>query len=471
MAATYRNPSPARIARIGAPVALGAAAVAVAVGLLLWGARNPVSPRMLAGSGITLLFLAFWTTRLVNNLTAAIAFFVGALAVAGFPAEVVFSGFYASAAWLLLGALILGHGAREAAGLDRLGPVVARFAGRSYMRSIFGIVAIAGALIFVVPAPMVRVMVILPIAAYLAETTGFEPGSRGRNGMLLAAALAGSLPGAAVLPSSLSGLAMSGTAASVFGVSIGYGRYLAANFPVLGMGTLIVIALLASRMFSDSPRLKATHDDAGAASNSSPLGLAVLAAVVVLWISDGWHGVDAGWIALAGCLAWLAISANIRNGPIAAHSDTGVWLVFAAILGMAAVINQSGLGKALGDFVVDAAAIEPGDDFPNYAKLIAVGLVAAFLTTVTASPAVVATMAQSLATATGWPLETVLLAQAPTWIFIVFPFQAPLLLAALTAARVPIRQAVRLLAVLSALGLLVLVPLHYFWLQTLGYIA
>ena len=64
---------------------------------------------------------------------------------------------------------------------------------------------------------------------------------------------------------------------------------------------------------------------------------------------------------------------------------------------------------------------------------------------------------------TSGTLETVLLAQVPSWILIAFPFQVPTLLAFLAMGRVPVGEAVRAMGAIAVLGLLILVPMQFMW--------
>ena len=470
MSSAYKNSPPPTLAQFTTPIVMGAMAAMLALCLLVWAGVAGASSQMLCGAGVTVLFIGLWATRLLPEPMAAIIFFLGAVTLAGFPSEVVFSGFYSMAAWLMLAGVIVSVAVEETGIAATIAQIVMR-KRRSYAALIWGIAGMAGALIFIVPTPSVRVFMMLPVVLALADAFGFLPGSRERNGMLLTAALTGVLPGAAVLPSSLSSLGMSGAAENLYGVSFGYGAYLAANFPVLGFGSLVLIPLLVTRMFGtrSKPNGLSFREDRPVAHRNSALW--IVAAALALWASDGFHSVSPAWIALAAALFCLMTSPGRLDAPaIWARVDLGGWLVFAAVIGLGAVINHAGLGGAIGKALAGFVGLTPGNDFANYAALVGIGLITGGATTVVASPVLVTTSAQAFATGTGWPLETVLLTQVPTWIFFAFPFQAPVLMAVLAAGRVPFGQAVRLMAAITVAGLAILVPLHFFWLQAIGYL-
>ena len=67
-----------------------------------------------------------------------------------------------------------------------------------------------------------------------------------------------------------------------------------------------------------------------------------------------------------------------------------------------------------------------------------------------------------------WPLKSVLLAQVPTWMIYALPHQAPPVAITMALGGVPMLAGVRLLVPLFVIGLIVLLPLQYFWGHALG---
>ena len=130
----------------------------------------------------------------------------------------------------------------------------------------------------------------------------------------------------------------------------------------------------------------------------------------------------------------------------------------------------TGLDDSVGRGVVDAMPFAEGQSFRNFVLIFATGAAMGLGMTTLASPAIMTGLAQYLSTVSGWPLEGVLLAQIPTWVFFPFPYQAPILIIGMAIAGVSFGRTVRLLSIFAAIGLCTILPLHFLWLQALGYI-
>ena len=90
------------------------------------------------------------------------------------------------------------------------------------------------------------------------------------------------------------------------------------------------------------------------------------------------------------------------------------------------------------------------------------------VTTFPAVPPIVASFSDAIAQATGWPLESVLLVQVPSWMIYPFPHEAPPVAMAMAVGGVPMREAFRLTAVYFVIGVLLVLPLQYLWGRMLG---
>src|SRR5207244_10828463 len=80
----------------------------------------------------------------------------------------------------------------------------------------------------------------------------------------------------------------------------------------------------------------------------------------------------------------------------------------AGILGLGAVVADSGLSAWVSEHLLAWAGLTPGHDVRNVAMLSAIGAGLAALTTATGVPAVLTPLAQEFANASGLPLFTVL---------------------------------------------------------------
>jgi di/tricarboxylate transporter len=465
-----------RIDRIGLGRAAQAVAalliVAAGTALFFLPVATPATETAIRGGAVLFVVIGLWLIRAAPDHLAAILFF-GAIPALGLaPSEIVFSGFGAGALWLVLAGFIMA-GTIDATGL---GARVANFMvvmwGRSYPAMVTCAVLVGVALVFVAPSAIARVFLVLPIFNALAERVGFERGSNGRSGLVLAAALGTLIPSYAVLPSTAPNLVMLGTAERIFGVHIGYAEYLMINFPVLAGLTILGLPILICKLLPAEAQKSARLSEVVKVTRNERVLLCVLIAVLALWITDFAHGISPAWIALAGAAICLAPGFGPgRDVPLQDSVNLGLWLFIAAVIGAGAVANYTGFGDLAGKWLVEFARLSPGDEVRNYYAVVLIGMIVTIPATMLGAPAVLTPLADILATATGFPLMTVLMLQVPTWMFFPMPYQLPALLAVMALGGIRMGQCLRVLGMFTLFGVFVALPLHFLWLVTLGYIG
>ncbi len=463
------------VGRLQVSFARAAAVLVAAAAALLYLAPALVGldPGLAPAASVVVLAIGFWATgALPAHLTTLLVFLlVTVLGIA--PPSVIFAGFAAPSLWLVFGGLVIAA-AIEATGLGaRLArPVTGRLQG-SYRHVIYGTVAISVGLAFLVPAAMGRIVILLPIFQALAGGLGFERGSTGRTGILLAVSFGTFMPAFAILPANLPNMVLLGAAETLYGVSVSYGAYLLLHFPVLGLLKAILLAELICRLFPDRPPATPRPDQPTAEpwSGREKRLFAVLLLALALWASDWLHGISAGWVALfAGLLCLLPGIGVIDTPTFESKVQFGAVLYVAGILGMVSLIDASGLGRALGAALLEWLPLAPEAPATNFAALVGMATVASLAVAVAGLPAVLTPLAEPIATATGLSLTAVLMAQVVGFSTMLLPYQAPPLMVALALARIPLVTASRLSLALGLLTLLVLAPLDYLWWRWLGWL-
>ena len=460
-----KRPTPTRFAPATAMVG------ALAAVALLIAAPDLPRPGPMEAAAVVVLFLCLWVTKTVSDHLAAIIFFIAAVSVIGVPSEIALSGFHSDAVWLSLGGLIVAAAIKSTGLGARFATSMLARSAHSYPMIIICATAVGAILTFFAPSAIGRVLILAPIVIALAERLGFESGGPGRNGMVLAATLGTLIPSYAVLPSTIPNIAMMGAAQNLYGIEFAYVDYLVANFPVLAVATMVVLPALICGLFRDTPRLAAAPPEASAPSRDEKWLVAILSAALMLWVSDSLHGISPAWIALgAGVLCLCPGFGPARAMSIEQEVKFGGWLLIAAVISLGAVITYCGLGEAVGTWLVAHLELETGATAWNVTALTAIGTGVSMAATAMGAPTIMTPLAQQFATAAGWPLEGVLLLQVPTWFFFPLPHQTPVLLIALTIARVPVWPATRLLMAFTVIGFAVVLPAHVLWLRLLGYL-
>ncbi|MCC7080640.1 MAG: anion permease [Burkholderiales bacterium] len=447
-------------------------AVIVLVAVVIFFAPPPpgVAAVVMRTTGLVVFAVGMWATQGLPEHITGLIFLLLAVLTEVAPASVVFSGFTSGTLWLVLGGLFIAEAVRATGLGERFAlALLGRFT-RSYPLLVGATVAVGTALCFVMPATLGRVLLLVPIISGLARHVGFPVGSPGHTGLVLAAISATFQIGTSVLPASAPNLALAGAAEAVFGIHLEYGQYLWVQFPVLGFAKIPLIVAAACWIFP--ARIERTV----ALARGVPMSAAekrlsiILLAALALWASDAMHGIRPGWIALAAGLAVMLPRVGVM--PLSAFNDNikyGPYFYIGAVLGLGAVVTQTGTSNALGALVLPALALEAGEDFRNFMLLAIAATIACMATTNPAQPGVMAPLAEQIAGASGWSLEAAIMTAALGFSNIVLPYAVPPLVVGMQLAGIGFRAAARYTLLVALPSILVLLPLNYLWWRFIGY--
>ena len=433
-------------------------------------APEGLSAGMLPTAGVVVLCISLWATAAVPEYLTAVIFCFLAVTLVGAAPEVVFAGFYSTAGWLVFGGLIIAAAVQSTGLGARIATAAVAYFGSSYRGFLWRIVLTAALMGFLVPSNMSRVLVMLPIFLSMGERLGFGPGSKGRTGITLAVAAGSIYPSFGILTAAVPNVVLLGAAESLHGIHITYGEYFLLHFPVISVVNLLALPFLIAALFPAD--LRPAQAPAGGApwTTAERNLLLILVAALALWVTDHWHRVSPAWIALgAGILCLLPRVGCMPATSLAGKVNLGPWLFICGIVGMGSVVAHGGLGDLLAGWLLDKLPMEPGRDLLNFAAMSAVGMIISMATTVPGEPVIAATLAGDISAVTGWPVATVLLAQAVNWSMVPFPYELPPLVVASRMAGMRVAHATRLLLALTLLAWVVTLPLQFVWLRHLGY--
>ena len=426
-------------------------------------------PGAAPAAGLCLAAIGLYATGALPEYVTALLFFLVAMLAKIAPAEVVFSGFHSTAFWLVFGGLVIGVGVRRTGLAERFARAVAGRLGGGYPMAIGGAVAIGVGLAFLMPSTLSRVLLLLPVLLAMADGMGFAPGSNGRAGIVLAASFATMIPGFAILPATVPAMVLIGASETLYGVVPTYGDYLLLHFPVLGFLKAVVIAALVVWLFPDRP----TAPPAGAArepmSRDAKVMTGLLAAALILWVTDFIHHVSPAWVALGVALVLISPATGIVpmkefNERIAHNSLFYV----AGVLGLGAVIDHAGLGEWLASAALSVLDLQPGAHAQAFALVAGLGAFIATLATQPSTPAVMTPLSDTLAQAMGLPISAILMMHVVGFSTVFLPYQAPPLVVAMQLGEVPMSRGNKLCLALFAVTIVLLLPLDYLWWELLG---
>jgi anion transporter len=452
-------------------VAAGIAALGALVAAFLFVA--PVGPMNLETSrvaALTVLVIVLWATNIMPPFLAALIYFGLATLFDVVPPSVVFSGFASGAFWLVFGGLVIGVAVKQTGLATRIANAVAGRFGSTYTGLIGGVVLLGVLLSFIMPSSMGRVVLLVPIAAALADRCGFDPTARGRYGLLLATVYGAHLPSFGILPANVPNMVLAGTAEAVWGTTFIYGDYFLLHFPVIGLLKALLVFGAVAVMFRDELPVDGMDYPSGEPMSADEWRLSVIMTLVLgMWATDFLHGVAPSWVALVAGVVLLTPGIGILETK-AFNRDISFSALFFVAGGIAlgGMIAGSDLSTLLADGIERLLPLELGADALNFALLSGTAAVIALVGTIPTAPAVMVPLADVLAALSGWSLDAVLLVQVVGFSTIFLPYQAPPLLVGVLLGEVPLGEAIRLNLVVGLVTVVVLLPLAFVWWSVLG---
>jgi hypothetical protein len=424
-----------------------------------------LDPRI-ATAALVALAVFLWATLVVPEYLTALLFFAAVL-VTGIASEgAVLAGFSSKAIWLVFAGIILGEAIQQH---DFGKSIFDRLLGRlrSYGTLIW-LVAVAGLMLaFVIPSAMGRVVLTAPLAIGLCDQLGFGKDAPERSGVYLATILGTTLPAFSILTSNVPNLVLLGAMEAAFGVTVSYGDYFVLNFPVLGIGAFLMTPMLILVLFPGRIDARDKVAEPAPWTPGQKKLAALLCATLALWASDELHGISPAWIGLCAAILCMA-PGGLVSPAIFKKLNFGPWFFVAGAIGLGAVVAESGLGEVMWSRL---AALLPLADLPapaQFAALVSSSILLGAFATLPAAPSVYTPLAESIAATIGWPLQSVILAEVPSFVFFAFPYQAPPVLVGLILLKVPLGRAAKLLGIHFVAGVIVVIPLHYLWGRALG---
>lgn len=453
--------------RILLPVALGSGAVTVGILLL----RAGFQPRQaVAGAAITFA-MACWASNALPEMTTGLVFF--ALATVGGIAEPksVFVGFASSAFWLVLGGMIVAQAMTKTGLGRRIAARIAEPLSTSYPRLILGIVLITYVLAFLMPSNIGRIALLMPIMLAISDRVGLGEDRPGRTGVVLAVGFGTFILSTTILPSNVPNLIMAGSIETVYGLRLSYTDYLVLHSPILGIVKSLLLVFLICRAFPDTvvSATSVERPEAHVPMSADERRLAILlAATLLLWVTEGLHGIGPAWIGLAAAVVCLLPGTGMLPADTFNVINHRTLLYVAALLGVVTVLSESGLGDAFARLVRSTIPLQEGADAWNFGLLVLLSFLISLVASANAVGAVYTPLAADLARETGLPLMTVLMAQVLGFSTIAFAYQAPPIMVAAGLGNISPAKAARLGVPLAIVTLLVLVPLDYAWWRLVG---
>ena len=427
--------------------------------------------QLIAVAGLVAVTITLWATRGLPEYLTALLFFAFAMILHVAPASLVFSGFTSAAFWLVISGYVIGIAIRKTGLASRCAGGLAAYLSRSYAQMVFGIVGLTYMLAFVMPSNMGRIALLMPIVLALADRVGFGDKSPGRIGLSLAVGFGTFQLSASILPANVPNLVMAGAIDTTYGLQLSYLPYLILHAPVLGFMKGLALCACVIWLFPDKVKKSIELEPSRPWSpEEKRLGLLLLT-TLGLWLTDSLHGISPAWVGLvAACLCLLPRVGFVSSEEFGQEVNHRTAIYVAAILGLAALVGHTGLGALIGNEVLALAPLDPNSPFHSYASIVGLSTLLNFVVTANGVPALFTPLAQSMATASGLPLLSVLMMQVIGFSTPLLPYQASPIVLAIEMGRIPFVAALRLSLALAFITFVFLAPINYGWFVFLGWL-
>ena len=312
------------------------------------------------------IFAATIVGSIVQPMTGSAMVLFGVIATAVFralPVEKALSGYADKFVWLVLAAFFISRAMIKTGLGHRIALIFVRLMGRKTIGLGYALVFTDFILASFIPSTGARSGgIILPIARSVSETYDSRPddGTAGKLGTFLMNLLyqCEVILCATFLTGQASNPIIAGFAAKQANINLTYSLWFFSAI-VPAVVSLTVIPLMIYRFFppeiKETPNAVAFANDEltklGPLATAEKILLAVFIAVVALWITAGWHGIDATVIALLG-ISILLITRVLSWRDIT--DETHAWEVFiwyGGLVMMAAALGETTLPKLFADGV------------------------------------------------------------------------------------------------------------------------
>jgi anion transporter len=340
-------PSPASLENPNSRLVIIGQLLSVLVPLIIWFAPLPLELETKHCFAIVGFMIVAWITRAMEfALTGLIGCFLfWALGVVRFP--VAFSGFANDTPWFLFGALLLGTVATRSAIARRLAYFVMLRVGVTYPRILLSLIVTDFLLTFIVPAGAARVVIMASIAIGLADAFNSPPGSNVARGMFLVLTYTANIFDKMIIAGAAS-ITARGLIEKVGGVAVLWSYWFIAFLPcsvvtVLAAWWLTLklyppenIALAGGRDY-----LRAELRNLGTLSPLEKRAAVLIAAAILLWLTDFLHHISPAVIAMgAGLFALLPRVGVLEIEDLRRLNYLPVFFVAAAV-SMGAVLEET----------------------------------------------------------------------------------------------------------------------------------
>ncbi len=305
--------------------------------------------------GVFVCALIFLLTNVMPDYIASMFWMAAFVIFKVATYATVFSPFAASTIWTLIGALSLGAAASKCGLLKRITYWIIKICPENYRGQVMALQLAGWVIAPTIPSVTAKVAIMAPLARALSETLGFKPHSKGAAGLFSAMLNGAYVVGVGFLTGSIVSIFLVGLIPAPYKADMTWMKWFIAALP--WMIVLMVLSYFAITILFKPDEQNLPSGFAGKAlkemgpmSRAEKIVGALIAASLLLWMTEQFHHIDASMVALvAGALTYafgiIDRKAMRENIPW----DTVIFI--GGILSISALMTSLNVAKWLGTII------------------------------------------------------------------------------------------------------------------------
>lgn len=275
--------------------------------------------------------------------TIATMFFVLAFGVA--DVKTVTSQFSGTTVWLCIGVFLMSIGINASGLMKRLALLIlTKFPG-TYRGQITAMLLSGLVTTPFIPSSYAKTSIMAPLIGQVCEAVGVQKGSKQARGIWLANFMGTYVLGVAFMSGSAFVAIMIGFMQGLSFTWLSWLKCTAVWYVVLIVLTYIYCAFICApkeKLSGDVSFLKEQYQALGKVTLKEKQGLIIVAAAVIMWVTQSLHGIDAGFVAIAATVAFFACGL-VDAKSINAQGQWTLILFIGGILGIANLMQTTGV--------------------------------------------------------------------------------------------------------------------------------
>lgn len=257
--------------------------------------------------------------------------------------------FHGTTVWLCLGVFVMSIGINNSGVMKRLALwVLTKFPG-TYGGQVTAMLLAGIITTPMIPSSYAKTSIMAPLIGQVCQAVGAEPNTKAARGLWFANFIGTYTLGVAFMSGSAFVALMIGF---MGGLTFTWGSWLKCTI-VWYIAMIILVYIYCAiickpkeKLAGDVSFLKEQYKALGPVSSNEKKGMVIIIVAVILWITQKLHGVDAGFIALAADVAFVAC--GLMTAPeVNAKGQWTLLLFIGGVLGIAGFMSTTGVSAWL----------------------------------------------------------------------------------------------------------------------------